>query len=99
MISPVKIWREQKKIASEAGKKGKIISWTMLRVPPAGFEYQAPYPVALIKLENGETIVSQLVDYAQKNLRTGQKVITLIRRAGQPADDEVISYAIKAKPI
>ncbi|KKQ33669.1 MAG: hypothetical protein US48_C0015G0036, partial [Candidatus Levybacteria bacterium GW2011_GWA2_37_36] len=27
-ITPVKLWRRQKKVSSQIGKKGKIIAWT-----------------------------------------------------------------------
>jgi len=53
MLSPVKIWRNQKKTASLIGKTGKIVSWTVIRVPPADFTDQAPYPVVLVELTEG----------------------------------------------
>jgi uncharacterized OB-fold protein len=98
MTSPVKIWRNQKKLSSLIGKKGKIISWTFIRVPPAGFENQAPYPVALVKLEDGVTVTAQVVDYQEKNLKFGQKVITIIRRTMQSEGSEVIPYGVKVRP-
>ncbi len=63
MQSPVKVWRNQKKVASLLGKSGKIISWTVIRVPPGGFSDQAPYPVVIVALDNGERITAQLVNY------------------------------------
>ncbi|MEK7119865.1 MAG: OB-fold domain-containing protein, partial [Patescibacteria group bacterium] len=74
MQSPVKIWRNQKKVAQLVGKTGTIISWTMIRVPPAGFSDQAPYPVAVVKLNEGVRITAQLVDYVQKHITQGQRV-------------------------
>ena|SRR3989344_6284123 len=103
MNSPVKIWRNQGKIASLLGKKGVIISWTMVRVPPAGFSDQAPYPVVLVQLE-GKRIMAQLVDppvggqVGKKGL-IGMKVITVIRRVVQPSTEGVIPYGIKVKPL
>lgn len=99
MTSPVKIWRNQKKIAALIGKKGKVISWTLIRIPPAGFENQAPYPVALIKLENGKTIIAQMVDYGEKDLKFGQKVVTILRRTVQPESGDVIPYGVKVRPL
>ena len=48
-ISPVKVWRNQKKIASLVGKIGVVESFTIVYVSPVGFENQAPYPVALAR--------------------------------------------------
>jgi uncharacterized OB-fold protein len=81
------------------GKRGKIISWTIIRVPPIGFEDQAPYPVALVKLDDGEVMMSQVVDYEEKDLKFGKKVVTVIRRIVLPEKDDVIPYGIKVKPL
>ncbi len=99
MTSPVKIWRNQKNIARLIGQKGKIVSWTIIRIPPEGFSYQAPYPVALVRLEDGEKVLSQMVDYRENNLKIGQKVITVLRRTRESKEDEVIPYGIKVKPV
>lgn len=99
MTSPVKIWRNQKKTAALIGKKGKVISWTLVRIPPAGFESQAPYPVAVVKLEDGKIIIAQMVDYDQADLKSGQKVVTVVRRTMQTDGNDVIPYGIKVTPM
>ncbi|MBU1326595.1 OB-fold domain-containing protein [Patescibacteria group bacterium] len=99
MLSPVKIWRNQKKIAGLAGKTGRIISWTIVRVPPNGFADQAPYPVAVVELDGGKRIMAQLVDWEDRHVAFGQKVVTTIRRITQPNTEGVIPYGIKVKPI
>lgn len=80
------------------GRTGKILSWTVVRVPPADFSDQAPYPVALVELDDGR-ITAQLVDWEDKNLKTGQKVTTVVRRTVKPNSEGVIPYGIKVKPI
>ncbi len=95
MISPVKIWRNQKKVASLVGKTGKIIAFTLIRVPPADFSNQAPYPVVVVELVDGIRITAQLVDWDESHLKTGQKVIATIRCTMEPSGDGVISYGIK----
>lgn len=98
MLSPVKIWRNQKKIASLIGKKGSIVSWTFIRVPPANFSNLAPYPVVLIALDDGNSMMAQLVDSEEKHLVKGQRVVTVVRRVTKSTDDGVIPYGIKAIP-
>lgn len=80
------------------GKTGTIVSWTVIRVPPADFGYQAPYPVVLVKLDDGQSIAAQMVDYTPNHLVIGQKVITVVRRTVQSQTDAVIPYGIKVKP-
>lgn len=99
MTSPVKVWRNQKKVAKMLGKTGKIISWTVIRVPPADFSYQAPYPVAVVKLNGGKKIIAQVVDYKDDQLVFDQKVVTVLRRTAKPDTSEVIPYGIKVKPV
>jgi len=99
MISPVKVWRNQKYVARMKGITGTIVSWTVIRMPPADFGYQAPYPVVIVKLETGESITAQMVDYTSDHLSIGQKVITVVRRTVQSDVDDVIPYGIKVKPL
>jgi len=98
MISPVKVWRHQKEIASYLGKEGRIISWALIRVPPGGYEQEAPYPVVLVELSDKKRIVAQLVDWTKENLWVGQKVKVVYRRIRKPDSEGVIPYGIKLKP-
>jgi uncharacterized protein len=99
MISPVKVWRNQKHIAILLGKIGTISTWTMIRVPPDGYGDQAPYPVVVVELSDGMKITAQMVDWEKKQLHIGQHVCCIIRRVVKPSDDGVIPYGIKVKPI
>jgi len=97
--SPVKIWRKQKEISSLLGKRGKILSYTIIRVPPLGFERQAPYPVILVDLGKGEKRVGQLVDYKESDLKIGRVVEVVYRRIKEQDFEGVIQYGVKFKPI
>jgi len=98
MVSPVKIWRNQKKVAAALGKTGRIVSWTIVRVPPAGFGDQAPYPVVVVEIAGIGCMVAQLVDYEDSDLVPHRKVVTVVRRVRQPDPDGIIPYGIKVKP-
>lgn len=99
MLSPVKIWRNQKKVAVLIGKSGVLISWTVIRVPPTDFSDQAPYPVAIVELENKKRITAQLVDWTIDDLKFGRRVMTIVRRVMQPTAEGLIYYGIKVRPI
>ena len=98
-ISPVKIWRHQKETSFLLEKEGKVISWTLVRVPPFGYERQAPYPVVLVELKKGKRMIGQLVDWQENDLKTGRLVKTVYRRIRQPDPEGVIPCGIKFKPI
>ncbi len=99
ITSPVKVWRNQKKIMKMLGKTGKIVSWTIIRVPPAEFSYQAPYPVAVVKLTGGRKIIAQVVDCSEDQIGFDRKVVTVVRRTSKPGTAAVIPYGIKVKPV
>jgi uncharacterized OB-fold protein len=99
MISPVKVWRNQKFVARMIGRTGKVVSWTIVRVPPANFGEQAPYPVVIVEFANGDRCTAQMVDFTPNELRVGQRVITVVRRTIQSKTDAVIPYGIKVKPL
>ena len=99
MISPIKIWRRQKEIRKILGKKGKILVWTKIYTPGSDFKKYAPYPVILVELENKEKIYGQLVDYRDQDLKTGRKVVSILRKVRDPSIDGVIAYGVKFKPL
>lgn len=95
--SPVKVWRNHKKVKKYLNLKGVVLAWTKIFSAPFGFEKQAPYFVAIVKLENGEKITTMVVD--SSSLKTGDKVKTVLRRMKDVGKDEVIEYGIKCVKI
>jgi uncharacterized OB-fold protein len=98
ITTPVKLWRREKGVASRIGKKGKILHWTIIRVPAKSFHHEAPYPVVIVELENKERMIGQLVDWNEGDLVKGRKVITVLRRSFAGDNEGIIAYNIKLKP-
>lgn len=99
MVSPVKIWRSQKKITHLLHVTGAIVSWTKVHVPSATFEREAPYVVAIVKLDNGKQYTAQLVDWNEHHVQIGQRVLVVLRRTKEAGNESVIPYGIKFQPI
>ena len=99
VTSPVKLWRRQKDVSSLIGKKGEILQWTIIRVPARSFVDQAPYPVVIVKMQNGESMIGQLVDWEEKDLMVGRDVISVLRRLRTEDKEDIIYYNIKFKPL
>ena len=78
--------------------KGKIVSYTIVRVPPEGFEKYAPYAVAIIELDEGTRITGQIVDDIN-DVETGKRVETVFRRISEDGDSGLIHYGLKWKII
>lgn len=96
MKSPSKISRESKTLHNLLGKEGKILTWTKIYSPPAGFENQVPYYCGVVDFGNKKISV-ELVDF-DKDPKIGQLVVAVVRRIGGSEPDEVIEYGIKSAP-
>ena len=98
MNSPVTIWRAHKNLHNYLNKVGKLIVWTKVVVPPAGFEHEAPYLAGIVEFEDVR-LPLQIVDCEEKDLKINQKVITVIRKIGKAKSEDVIEYGLKVKLI
>lgn len=99
MISPVKIWRRQKEIRRFLGKTGTILTWSIIYVAGKEFKRFAPYPVAIVELENGEKVTAPIVDYEKDELQIGKKVRVVLRKVRNSSEEDVIVYGIKLRPL
>lgn len=79
--------------------KGKIVSYTHVRVPPEGFEDETPYPLAIIELEEGPRITGQITDSELDEVEIGNKVEATFRHVGEEGDEGIIYYGYKFRLI
>lgn len=99
ITTPVKLWRRQDSVSKQIGLDGTIVSFTLIRVAAKGFGKEAPYPVVIVKMENGEKMIGQLVDWQEKDLKKGRKVVSVLRKLTPEASENIIAYVIKFKPL
>lgn len=97
-MSASQIWRLHKKLHKYLGRKGKLLVWTKISVPPSGFEDFIPYLSGIVEFENGEKLPVQIVDCTDEDLKPNLKVISVIRRGKKVKPEEVIEYVVKVKP-
>lgn len=77
--------------------KGEIVTYTIIHVGPEDFEEQVPYPVAIIKLEEGPQITAQIVDCSIDDVKIGMKVESTFRKIRQDGSTGAIYYGYKFK--
>jgi len=75
--------------------KGEVITYTVIRVPPEGFEKEAPYVVGIIRLDEGPSITSQIVDCQPEDVHIGSRVSAVFRKIGQEGAAGMIHYGYK----
>jgi hypothetical protein len=79
-------------------KKGKVLTYTIVQTPPRGFEYYTPYVLAIIELEDGTKIFSQLTDIEPSEVHEGLEVEMTIRKIRVSGESGAIAYAYKFRP-
>ena len=77
---------------------GTIYSFTVVRQPPAGYEEQAPYIMALVRLAEGPLITAQLTDCDAGSVTIDMPVEVVTRRLRDLGPDGLIIYGYKFRP-
>ena len=79
-------------------RSGKLLTYTIIRVPPQPFEDQAPYAVGIAELDDGARLTAQVVDCDFSELRVGLRVTLEFRKVYEEGDAGVIYYGYKFIP-
>ena len=79
--------------------KGEIVTYTIIHDAPEQFEGQAPYPIAIIKLDEGPSLTAQIVDCDNKDVKIGMKVQSTFRKIQEDGSVGAIYYGYKFKPV
>lgn len=82
--------------AVRLNEKGKIITFTTIRVAPDQFNTQVPYSVAIVELADGVRITTQVVDCKPEDMAIGKSVKLVFRKIQQEGHAGVIGYGYKA---
>jgi scaffold protein (connect acetoacetyl-CoA thiolase and HMG-CoA synthase) len=79
--------------------RGEVYSFTTIYDPPAGYEENAPYTVALVKLEEGPLVTAQLTDLGDQSVEIGTPVEMVTRRLRSDGDERgMLVYGYKFRP-
>jgi uncharacterized OB-fold protein len=76
--------------------QGKIITFTTIRVAPDQFNEQVPYSVAIVELNEGVRITTQVVDCKPEDMAIGKPVKMVFRKIQEEGKTGIICYGYKA---
>jgi uncharacterized protein len=77
---------------------GEIYSYTTLQEAPAGFEDQAPYILALVRLDEGPIVTAQITD-VDGAVAIGDRVEMVTRRLTTDGSKGMIVYGYKFRRV
>ena len=90
----VEVQREQYTFAGT----GEVFSFTTLQETPEGFDEQAPYMLALVKLDEGPMITAQITD-VDEPVAIGDKVEMVTRKLTTEGARGMIIYGYKFRKV
>lgn len=91
--------RKGKLVQMEFSGRGKVYSYTVIHSAPKMFEQFTPAVVALVQLEEGPMVLSQVVDIDHKELKVGMEVEACFRKLFEQEQSGIISYGFKFRPV
>jgi len=77
--------------------EGSIVTYTIIRTPPDQFQNLKPYVLAIIDLDEGTRVTSQVVCEPEE-VHIGMRVRAVFRKYSEDGDDGVIYYGTKFIP-
>jgi len=78
--------------------KGEVLTYTLVHEPRRGFELQVPYIMAIVRLDEGPSLLGQIVDCAPEQVKIGTRVHSVFRKIGEEGKSGVIHYGYKFVP-
>jgi len=78
--------------------EGEVYSYTVINSPPEHFESQSPYAVAMVKLDDGPIISTQLTDVDFDKIEIGMRVEMVTRKLRVYGKNGLIIYGYKFRP-
>jgi uncharacterized OB-fold protein len=78
--------------------RGEVFSYSTMYSAPDGFEEYLPYTVALVQLEEGPMLTSQLTDVDPDEVHIGMPVEMVTRKISEDGEAGQILYGYKFRP-
>jgi len=75
--------------------EGEILSYTIIRTAPSGFEDEAPYAVGIVRLGGEVQVLTQIVDCDFESIKVGSRVRVEFRKIQEDGKSGVLCYGYK----
>ena len=77
---------------------GTLLTYTIIRVAPRGFERSSPYALGIIELDDGGRITSQIADTPLDKIQIGMRVRVEFRKIIDDSPEGLHMYGYKVVP-
>lgn len=79
-------------------RKGKVVTSTVIHVPPDDFLMEAPYVVAIVETPEGARFMTQIVDCEPSSVHPGMNVSLEFRLIRKEGNSGILCYGHKGVP-
>lgn len=92
---------EDARLLYQFSGRGEVYSFTTVFQAPSGHEEQAPYTVAMVKLDEGPMVTAQLTDLSRDEnpVEIGMPVEMVTRKLQSDGDRGMLVYGYKFRPL
>lgn len=90
--------RVSKLVDTKLTASGKIITYTVIHSAPEGYDKQTPYIMAIVQLDEGPMLTTQIVDCDPSDLSIDMPVKGVFRKIRETGHQGPIYYGFKFKP-
>lgn len=80
-------------------RKGKVVTSTVIRVPPDDFLMEAPYAMAVVETPEGARLMTQVVDCDPATVRPGMDLALEFRLIRKEGHSGIRCYGHKGVPV
>ena len=85
--------------AVELSAPGILYSYTIVRVPPAGWPGPVPYVLGEVELPEGPHVLAEVIDCAHDDLRVGMPVSLALQTVSPDGSDAAARVVYKWRPV
>jgi uncharacterized OB-fold protein len=79
--------------------RGKVVTSTVIHVPPDDFLMEAPYAMAVVETPEGARLMTQVVDCEPSSVMPGMDVSLQFRLIRKEGKSGILCYGHKAVPV
>lgn len=77
---------------------GKVITFTVIHTPGKEYSDLSPFPIAIVELDDGARITTQIADVDPATVEIGMRVKIEFRRLRTESDEGLLCYGYKVVP-
>jgi len=78
--------------------RGQVVTYSIIHDAPKDFEMMKPYVLAIVQMDEGVRMTSQIIDCEAAEVKIGMRVETAFRRLGAEGEAGIIHYGYKFRP-